>query len=251
MSTRAGAATERARKRRSSNGNSSPMDASTWPRQSPSDSFSIGNSSLAVAPPSRSIVRSRSCFWSPASMWRRTGHLATGSGDALNTSVVIEADSPGRTVFGEILTDVTATFLGNERPTSCKWTSASAGKSIDLPAIEPRTLEVRQDMQLLDGFPRADQDVGCPGHRGDVIRAAGRRLDRGGTQLGRPREWVNRSVERAGFQLRVLTGSRNDRTHLRQSLLDGPCTALKSHAGRAVEQHDDQASPGAVSVASM
>ena len=62
-STRGGGATERARNRRSSNGNSSPAAASTCPRQSPSGSSSSGNSTVAVAPPSRSTVRSRSRFW--------------------------------------------------------------------------------------------------------------------------------------------------------------------------------------------
>ena len=154
---------------------------------------------------------------------------------------MIVADSPGRTVFGAILTAVTATFLGNGRPKSCRWTSTSSGSKTVSPRLEARTLEVGQDVQFLDGFPGADQEVARPGHRGRVVGAGGRRLDRGGLQVGRPRERVDRAVERAGFQLRPLTRSPQDGPCLRQRLIDRPDAPLKAHAGRAVEQHHDQA----------
>ena len=152
--------------------------ASTCPRQSPSASSPSGNSTVAVAPPSRSTVRSRSRFWPPASTWRRTGHFATGQrrgvehgrgdrrGIAGPRGRGRDRDARHGDVPGERAAQVAEPDLDVRR------------EDHGLAPVEPRTLEVGQDVQLAGLLPRTDEQVARPGHRRGVVGARVGRLER-------------------------------------------------------------------------
>ena len=107
-----------------------------------------------------------------------------------------------------------------------------------LAPVEPRALEVGQDMQLLGLLPRTDEEVAprpSPRYVGaeSVGSRAARRRSDGCPSAGR-RGRTGRSP--FAYPSRSDPGS----TGPRQRPVDRPARSAEAHARRAVEQHDDQ-----------
>ena len=73
------------------------------------------------------------------------------------------ADSPGRTIFGLDGDAPSRRRSSGTRGRGRSRRTVDVGREDDrLAAVEPRALEVGQDVQLLDGLPRADAEVAAP-----------------------------------------------------------------------------------------
>ena len=111
-----------------------------------------------------------------------------------------------------------------------------------LAAVEPRTLEVGQDVQLAGLLPRTEEQVACPGHRGGVVGARVARLERGSGGGRSAGPSAGRTVSNSPTSSWVPDPARSRTDRASDSARSiGRARPAQAHAGRAVEQDDDQA----------